>query len=51
MCENLKIIGWNCRRILGLDKFNRVRILMKDFKVDIVALVETRADENRVLDE
>lgn len=48
MSENLKILGWNCRGASGMNKLNRIRRLMKELKLDIVALVETQVDENRV---
>lgn len=48
MCDNLKCLGWNCRGVSGFDKLNRIRRLIGTLQLDLVALVETRADENRV---
>lgn len=44
----LNIIGWNCRESIVKDMLNRLQRIMKDNFIDIIALVETRADDERV---
>lgn len=48
MNVNINIICWNCRGASGLDKINRIRSMKKDLKLDLIALVETRADDSRI---
>lgn len=48
MIDNLSILGWNCRGSTGKDKVNRLRGLMKESRLDIIALVETWADDTGI---
>lgn len=48
MTGKLNIIGWNCRGSTGKDKLCRICRIMKDKRVDIFALVETRANEDPI---
>lgn len=41
-------MGWNYRGSMGKDKLFRIRRLMRDNRVDIFALVETRVNTERV---
>lgn len=49
MTRNLNIIGWNCRGSTRKDKINRMRRLISENHINIFALVETRANDERVL--
>lgn len=48
MTMNINMICWNCRGTSGWDKMNRIKTMKKEFKLDIIALVETRADDLRI---
>lgn len=43
-----KIICWNCRGISAAGTFSRVLRLIRIYKPDIVCIVETRTDSDRV---
>lgn len=44
----LYILGWNCRGSTSKDKLNRLKRLMKENILDIIALVETKVDDEMV---
>lgn len=48
MSNNLKCLGWNYKGASGLNKLNRIKCLIGNLQLDLVDLVETQADENRV---
>lgn len=49
MTGKLNFLGWNCRGTTGKDKINRIRRITMENHIDILALVETRANGDRVV--
>lgn len=47
MTGKFNILGWNCRGSTGKDKIFKIRRLFQENNIDMLALVETRANCDR----